>query len=152
MLRRPSYRTSWALAACLATAALILSVEAAAARSGGAVNAGAARGAPAHVAGHVHGARTFRHHRGFVNGGFWLGDDAYAYGPYDGAPAAEAPPAQGPADVHYTYTEDVPWDWAHRYPPNVTPSDHPYVSSCPTETVTVPGRGGEQTINITRCY
>ena len=56
-------------------------------------------------------------------------------------------------DVRYTYVYDVPWDWAHRYPPNVTPSDRPYVPSCPSETVTVPGRGGEeQTVNIMRCY
>jgi hypothetical protein len=35
----------------------------------------------------------------------------------------------------------------------VTPSDKPYVTTCPTETVTVPSRfGGDQTINITRCY
>ena len=56
-------------------------------------------------------------------------------------------------DVRYTYTYDVPWDWAHRYPPDVVPSDRPYVQSCPTEAVTVPGSdGGEQTVNIMRCY
>lgn len=55
-------------------------------------------------------------------------------------------------DVRYTYTYDVPWDWAHRFPPNVVPSDRPYVPSCPTEQVTVPGRGGEHTVNIMRCY
>jgi len=56
-------------------------------------------------------------------------------------------------DVRYTYTYDVPWDWAHRFPPNVVPSDRPYVPSCPTESVTVPGRsGGEHTVNIMRCY
>ena len=56
-------------------------------------------------------------------------------------------------DVRYTYTYDVPWDWAHRFPPNVAPSDRPYVPSCPTEQVTVPGRaGGEHTVNIMRCY
>ncbi|MEY9621027.1 hypothetical protein ABH982_004484 [Bradyrhizobium ottawaense] len=56
-------------------------------------------------------------------------------------------------DVRYTYTYDVPWDWSHRFPPNVVPSDRPYVPSCPTEQVTVPGRGGsEHTVNITRCY
>ena len=61
------------------------------------------------------------------------------------------PPASN--DVHYTYKYDVPWDWAHRYPPNVVPSDRPYVSSCPTEIVKVPDNNGqEQTVNITRCY
>jgi len=55
--------------------------------------------------------------------------------------------------TRYTYTYDVPWDWTHRFPPNVVPSDRPYVPSCPTEQVTVPGRGGaEHTVNITRCY
>ena len=56
-------------------------------------------------------------------------------------------------DVRYTYSYDVPWDWTHRFPPNVVPSDRPYVQSCPTEQVTVPGRGGgEHTVNIMRCY
>ncbi|MGC0394370.1 hypothetical protein ABIF91_006756 [Bradyrhizobium sp. USDA 241] len=55
--------------------------------------------------------------------------------------------------MRYTYTYDVPWDWTHRYPPNVVPSNRPYVPSCPTEQVTVPGRGGsEHTVNIMRCY
>jgi hypothetical protein len=55
--------------------------------------------------------------------------------------------------MHYTYTYDVPWDWAHRFPPAVAPSDRPYVSSCPAESVTVTGRGGkEQTVNVIRCY
>jgi hypothetical protein len=92
--------------------------------------------------------RAFRHHRRFGGGSYWPG--AYAYGP-TAEPAAETPPSAS-TDVHYTYTYDVPWDWAHRYPPNVVPSDRPYVSSCPVETVKVLGRGGEQTVNITRCY
>jgi hypothetical protein len=99
-----------------------------------------------------HGLGFHRH--GHFVGGVWIwpgyDDFGYGSGPY-GAPAGEAA-LQQPADVRTTYTYDVPWDWAHRYPPNVTPSDRPYVSSCPTESVTVPGRGGEQTINITRCY
>ena len=72
----------------------------------------------------------------------------------DGAPLLDAPqPQPASNDVRYTYTYDVPWDWAHRYPPNVTPSERPYVPGCGNETVTVPGRGGrEQTINVTRCY
>ena len=61
-------------------------------------------------------------------------------------------PAPASNDVRYPYTQDVPWDWAHRYPPAVVPSDRPYVSSCPTESVTVPGRDGDRTINIIRCY
>lgn len=56
-------------------------------------------------------------------------------------------------DIRYTYTQDVPWDWPHRFPPLVAPSDRPYVQSCAAESVTVPGRNGkEQTVNITRCF
>lgn len=75
---------------------------------------------------------------------------------YDGPGPADAiagPAPSNSADVTYTYKQDVPWDWAHRYPPNVVPSDRPYVSSCSSEPVTVPGRGGrEQTVNVMRCY
>ena len=74
------------------------------------------------------------------------------HNPSTGEPIIDAtqPPS---GDVRYTYTYDVPWDWAHRYPPNVIPSDRPYVSSCPAETVVVPGRGGgEQSVTVMRCY
>jgi hypothetical protein len=98
-------------------------------------------------------AHSLRHHRRNNAGGFFYGPDGEFYGP-NGEPAIEgAPPASGGGDVRYTYTYDVPWDWAHRFPPNVVPSDRPYVQSCPTEVVTLPGHGGkEQTVNITRCY
>jgi hypothetical protein len=93
---------------------------------------------------------AFRHHHGRRDGVFWPGgyyDPSYSEPLVDAA----APPTSG--DVHYTYTYDVPWDWVHRLPPQVAPSDHPYVPSCPTETVTVTGRNGqEQTVNVTRCY
>jgi hypothetical protein len=94
------------------------------------------------------GAHAFRHRRNFV------GPIVGGYYGADGAPLLDAPQLQAaPNDVRYTYTYDVPWDWAHRYPPNVTPSERPYVPGCGNETVTVPGRGGrEQTINVTRCY
>jgi len=102
---------------------------------------------------HPAAARAFRHHRrnfiGPVVGFPFDGPDVYGS---DGAPLVDAtqPPSN---DVRYTYTYDVPWDWAHRFPPNVVPSDRPYVPSCPTESVTVPGRGGgEHTVNIMRCY
>ena len=75
----------------------------------------------------------------------------YYYEPSNGAVPDLAQPAS--SDVRYTYTYDVPWDWAHRYPPNVVPSERPYVPGCGNEVVTVPGRGGrEQAINVTRCY
>jgi hypothetical protein len=80
---------------------------------------------------------------------FWPGD--LLYGP-DGTPLIEQTP-QLSNDAHYTYTYDVPWDWAHRFPPVVAPSDRPYVPSCPTETVVVPGHdGSERSVNVTRCY
>ncbi len=96
-------------------------------------------------------AQSIRHHRRNNVGAFWPAAGDF-YGPSNGEPIGDAgQPASG--DVHYTYTYDVPWDWAHRYPPAVTPSDRPYVPSCPSEAVTVPGRGGEErTVNIMRCY
>jgi hypothetical protein len=129
-------------------AALILATNDASARGG------AVRGPVARPIFRPVNAHAFHHHRG--HGFFGPGIDGIYYGP-DGAPlGAEAyvPPAtSGSNDVHYTTTYDVPWDWAHRFPPNVAPSDRPYVSSCSVETVTVPGsRGGEQTVNVTRCY
>jgi hypothetical protein len=140
LVRAMSYRTNGALMASLGVAALLLaSPTETYARSGT-----AARGT---FSSHHPG---FRHHvrvPGIVlpgTGGYY--DDALA-----AAPVAEVP-APASNDVRYTYTQDVPWDWAHRYPPAVVPSDRPYVSSCPTESVTVPGRGGDRTVNITRCY
>jgi hypothetical protein len=97
-----------------------------------------------------HGLRGFRRHGHFIGGVWWPDYDDYGYGGA-GAPVGEAVPPQS-NDVHTTYTYDVPWDWAHRYPPNVVPSDKPYVSSCPTESVTVPGHGADHTVNIMRCY
>jgi hypothetical protein len=112
-------------------------------------------GAMAHPAFRPGMGRGFSHHRG-RNGGFWPG---YVYGDgdvYDGAsPVDSGAPAQASGDVHYTYTYDVPWDQVHRFPPNVVPSDRPYVQQCSTQSVTVPRRGGsDQTadINIMRCY
>lgn len=140
LVRAMSFRTNGALMASLGVAALLLaSPTETYARSGT-----AARGT---FSSHHPG---FRHHvrvPGIVlpgTGGYY--DDALA-----AAPVAEVP-APASNDVRYTYTQDVPWDWAHRYPPAVVPSDRPYVSSCPTESVTVPGRGGDRTVNITRCY
>ena len=81
-------------------------------------------------------------------GAFWPG-----YGDLGYVPSSYGEPVQPysqptSADVHYTQTYDVPWDWAHRFPPNVTPSDKPYVSSCPVETLTF----GDKTVNVMRCY
>jgi hypothetical protein len=80
----------------------------------------------------------------------WPSDDGYFYGPtgdagFDGAPLT--------GEVRNSNASDIPWDWAHRYPPAVMPSDRPYVSSCGSESVTVPdGRGGTGQVNVIRCY
>ena len=95
---------------------------------------------------------SLRHHRRNNAQAFWPAVGGSFYEPSNGEPLADgAQPGSG--DIHYTYTYDVPWDWAHRYPPAVMPSHRPYVPSCPSETVTVPGRHGEpQTVNVMRCY
>ena len=138
--RTMAYRTYGALIASLGVAALLLASSTAThARSGTAPHGTFSAHHPA-----------FRHHVRVP--GIVLPD---AGGYYDGAadvPFAAAVPAPASNDVRYTYTQDVPWDWAHRFPPAVVPSDRPYVSSCPTESVTVPGRDGDRTINIIRCY
>jgi hypothetical protein len=95
--------------------------------------------------------RHFAHQRRGFNGGFWPGGGFYGDGSYYGDAQANAG-APVSNDVTYTYKYDVPWDWAHRYPAMVTPSDRPYVPACNSEPVTVAGRGGEQTVNVIRCY
>jgi hypothetical protein len=97
---------------------------------------------------HRPGSHFFRHHRKPQAAIVWPGDDGFYNGP--NGEAFTPPPSDG---VRYSDTNDIPWDWAHRYPPNVVPSERPYVSSCPSETVTVPdGRGGKGEVNIMRCY
>ncbi|MDE2376893.1 hypothetical protein [Bradyrhizobium sp.] len=132
-----------AVLASLSAVALTFAVDDTFARSGGAPVAGMA---------HPHIAPGFGHHHGRGAWNLWPGGGAFFYGPNASEPLAEYVQPL-PSDVRYTYTYDVPWDWVHRYPPNVVPSDRPYVPSCPSETVTVPGRGGgEHTVNIMRCY
>lgn len=116
----------------------------------GAAPAGRVAGAHAMVRPPV--GKGFRHHRRFNGAIVWPGDYGYDGYPSGGEPYADVPP-QTSQDIHYTTTYDVPWDWAHRFPPNVTPSDKPYVSNCPVETVKTTGRdGSEHTINVMRCY
>ena len=138
-----------AMIPCLGAVALMLAANAAFARPGAAHGG---RFASTHSISHPAVAQAFRHHPRNNAGGVWLGDGGYYDGQPNGEPMADV--AQPPSgDVHYTYTQDVPWDWAHRYPPAVAPSERPYVSSCPTENVTGPGRDGkDQTISVTRCY
>ena len=92
------------------------------------------------------------HRRGFV-GGLWPAGGYYGGAPY-GEPLADASlPLANDINYNYTYKQDVPWDWAHRYPPMVAPSDRPYVAGCSSEPVTVGARGGgEQIVNVIRCY
>lgn len=146
-------RSFGALLASLSAAALLLSPSDSFARPGGAAPHGlmAAHAPSAAARSPIAPGARFRGRNGsFVywpgGGGFFNDGVGYSQPFVDaGQPVTN--------DVRYTYTYDVPWDWAHRFPPNVVPSDRPYVPSCPTESVTVPGRGGgEQTINIMRCY
>ena len=144
-----TYRSYGALLASLSAATLLLAASNSFARSGGAAPRGVV-GAPAAVHRPIAPSARFHRRNSFV---FWPGGGGFYYEPpTSNSYAAEM--AQPPLanDVRYTYTYDVPWDWAHRFPPNVAPSDRPYVPSCPSETVTVPGRSGEQTVNIMRCY
>jgi hypothetical protein len=143
-----AYKVYGALVASLGAIALLFAAGETIARPATAHGAGFA---PTHSISRPHLAQSLRHRGRNRVGAFWPGVGGFYDGP-DGAPMVDAtPPASG--DVHYTYTQDVPWDWAHRYPPAVAPSDRPYVSSCPAESVTVPGRDGkDQVINITRCY
>ncbi len=78
------------------------------------------------------------------------GDDGFFYGPTGGAMLDTQPiPGAGTS----TSTNDIPWDWAHRYPPIVAPSQRPYIATCGAETVTVPdGHGGSGQVNVMRCY
>ena len=131
-----SYRVYRALIASLTAVVLVLSASEAIARPGAGARAGVARPFVAHR----HQFRSF--------GAFWPG-----YGDFGNTPSTYGEPMQVPpqptsTDIHYTQTYDVPWDWAHRFPPNVTPSDRPYVSSCPVETLTF----GDKTVNVMRCY
>jgi hypothetical protein len=137
------------LVASLSAVALMLAANETFAGSGAAPRGGFTT---AHSSSHPSLGPSFRHHRRNNVGALWPTFGGFDYGPSNGEPLFEgAPPTSG--DVHYTYTYDVPWDWAHRFPPAVTPSERPYVPSCPAEAVTVPGRGGgEQTVSIMRCY
>lgn len=143
-----THRTFGALVASLSVAALVLAANEASARSG----TGSRGGFTSHSISHRSAAQSFRHRRGNNLGTFWPAVGDY----YDGSSIVEpmvdaTQPTSG--DLQYTSTYAVPWDWAHRFPPVAVPSERPYVSSCPTEAVTVTGRGGkEQIVNITRCF
>ncbi len=145
-------RSHGALLASLSAAALLLAASDSVARPGGAGAHGLAAAPSGAVARPpiAPGARFRGRNNPWV---YWPGGGGFFY---DGATYSQPFFDAGQSlsnDVRYTYTYDVPWDWTHRFPPNVVPSDRPYVPSCPTEQVTVPGSGGgEHTVNIMRCY
>ena len=143
-----------ALIASLSLIALLLTANETFARSGTASRGGFTS---AHSMSHLSVAQSLRHFRRRNTGALWpVAADYYGTGDYYGTSGGEplvdvAQPNSG--DVRYTTTYDIPWDWAHRFPPMVAPSDRPYVPGCPTEVVTVPGHNGkEQTVNVTRCF
>jgi len=144
-----AYRFYGALIASLSVVALTFTATETFARSGTA--AGVAAGAGRGFAHHSLAPSLRHHHRGAR--GSWPAVGGYYYDPSNGTvppDVAQQPPSP---DARYTYTYDIPWDWAHRYPPSVTPSERAYVSECPEQTVTVRGKGGdEHTVNIMRCY
>jgi hypothetical protein len=135
-----------ALVASLGVVALMLAANETFAGSGAAPRGGFTS---AHPLSHPSVARSLRHHRRNNAGALWPAVGGFIDEPSSGGPLVDVP--QG--DIHDSYRYDVPWDWAHRYPPVVTPSERPYVPSCPAENVTVPGHDGkEQTVSIMRCY
>jgi hypothetical protein len=146
------YRVSGALIASIGAVSLLLATNAAFARSGGAAHAAFAPAHP-HSVSRPAIAHGFRHHRRNGNGidGFWGWGDDFGYGP-TGEPGQDFSGSAAP-DLRATCTYDIPWDWVHRCPPAVTPSERAYAPSCSNEAVTVPGRdGNESTVNVTRCY
>jgi hypothetical protein len=143
-----THRTFGALVASVGIVALMLAASETFAASRA---ASGARPGSAHSMSHRSVAQSLRRQRRNDGGVFWPGDGFYDDSS-NGGPVADVPQSAS-GDVHYTYKKDVPWDWAHRFPPAVAPSERPYVQSCAAENVTVPGHGGgQQTVNITRCY
>jgi len=147
-VRNMAYRKSGAMIASLSAVALMLAASETSARSGSAHRAGVAS---RHSTAHQSFAHALRHHRRNDQGTVWPAYGDYSFGP-TGEPTADFTQPL-PGDIRNTQAYDIPWDWAHRYPPMVTPSARPYVPSCPSETVKVPGHNGEeQTVSIMRCY
>jgi hypothetical protein len=147
LVRAMTSRMYGVLVASLSAVTLVFAANESFART-----ATASRGfTPAHSISHPTLAHSPRHFRRRNAGYFWAAD-SYGYGSPDGTPLADDGTAPPSGDVHYTTTYDVPWDWAHRLPPNVAPSERAYVPSCPTQVVTVPGRNGSQNVNVTQCF
>jgi hypothetical protein len=145
------YRVTGALIASIGAVTLLLATNAAFARSGAAAHATFAPAHPHSLSRPAIAAHGFRHHRRNGVAGFWPGWGDYSYGPL-GEPAPDFSESAAP-DLRATCTYDIPWDWVHRCPPAVAPSERAYAPSCSNEPVSVPGRDGkESTVNVTRCY
>jgi hypothetical protein len=133
------------LTASVGAMALMLAADDAVAASR-AMAHGAAHPTSHRLAGHV----RHHHHRGPQDAFVWPGDGPF-YGPTGEAILDGTQPL--PSDIRSSNASDIPWDWAHRYPPIITPSGRPYVSTCGAETVIVPSEsGGTGQVNIVRCY
>ena len=118
----------------------------------GTVNGGTS--ASTHSTFHPSGARPLPHHIGRHTGALWPAAGGLFSGPANGEPEVDVTePMSG--DVHYTCTYDIPWDWVHRCPSFVSPSERvvtPHEPGCPAQTVTIPmGDGKEKTVTIVRC-
>jgi hypothetical protein len=143
-------RVSGALAASIGAITLLLAANQAFARSGAVAQSGFSP-AHSHQAFRPRIAHGLRHHRKDGIGGFWTGWGDYSYAPI-GEPGSDVAAPALP-DLRATCTYQIPWDWVHRCPPAVAPSERAYVPNCSNEPVTGPGRDGkESTINVTRCY
>src|SRR5262249_1558652 len=152
LVRTMTSRKFGALVASVSAIALVFAASETAAR-------GAMGGAPARGGVGVvrplphgpHGLHGFRHRgRNDLGGFLWPGYGDFGSGAYGSAAGVPITgPLSGPNEIVYTYKQDVPWDWAHRFPPNVVPSDRQYVPGCGAEAVDV---GGGKTVNVFRCY
>ena len=141
-VRVMKFRMFGMLTASLGAMVLSLPANQSFAASRGGFHGGAHLGSH-HMAGH------FRHHHAPEAAVVWPGD-GYFYGPGEAVLDGTQPL---PGDVRNSNAADIPWDWAHRYPPAVVPATRPYVSSCGAETQTVPNdHGGTGQVNIIRCY
>jgi len=126
----------------------------------GAAHGGAS--ASTHSTFHPSVIRSPNHHNGRNIRNFFPTTGTFFWEPSNGEPNIDVTqPISGPVsrDMNYTYKFDVPWDWAHRYPPSffAGPAQPPspsvaYVPGCPAQAVTVLGADGKnQTVTVVRC-
>jgi hypothetical protein len=119
------------------------------------------RSASMHPTSHPSVTRSPHQRIGRNRAAFFPTTGGFFWGPSNGVPNVEVgqPTGSISGDFNYTYKNDFPWDWAHRYPPSLfaappepTPPPVSYRSGCAAQTVTVPGADGkDQTINMMRC-